>query len=277
MNPDVLQVKPAPRKRRKLVLRLMLLSLICSGIAHFVSRPQTLSAVRKLEWLRVREIQVDAPWPLSPEMVKKWLPGLEGENILWVNGTAIVKQLRERSWVQEVTVKKDYPSRVRIEVIAKKAVAIELEKGSPFFVDEEGGRIEKATPLMMSAWDLPVISREREGSEWVERAIIRPPLARKVLIPSPWQTMNAIHVLNRLKNEVNPRYSVSQILLGSYPYFRVFFSRPRLEVLFSVETWESQLPILALLLHSPPRQIGQPQRINLVLPKKAVVSSLLSQ
>jgi len=276
MQPDQIQIK-APLRPRKIFLRTVLLLLVVATISHLGNRYRVIALFQNLEWLKVREIQISAPWPLSPEMVKGWLADLEGQNILWVSGTDIVRTLKGRSWVQEVTVKKDFPSRLRIEVQAKRAHAIEIESGVSYFVDENGARIEKATPLMLSAWDLPVIAREREGSEWVERAIIRPPLARKVLIPSPWRTVNAIEVLTRLRTEIDPRYSVSQILLGSFPYFRVFFSRPRLEVLFSVETWESQLPILALLLHSPPRQIGQPRRINLVLPKKAVVSSLLSQ
>ena len=276
MQPEQLPTK-APIRPRKIFFRAILLLLVMTGFAHLADRFQLVSKAKNLEWLKVREIEIVAPWPLSPEMVKGWLADLEGQNILLVSGTDIARNLKSRNWVQEVTVKKDYPSRLRIEVQAKRAFALEIESGSSYFVDEKGNRIEKATPLMLSAWDLPVIAREREGSEWVERAIIRPPLARKVLIPSPWRTVNAIEVLTRLHNEIDPRYAVSQILLGSFPYFRVFFSRPRLEVLFSVETWESQLPILALLLHSPPRQIGQPRRINLVLPKKAVVSSLLSQ
>ncbi len=265
---------PQVRKPRRLP-KLLLLLILAATLVWGGQRYQLPLLIQNIEWLKVREVVITAPWPLSPDLVKAWLPPLQGKNILWVDGSQIISKLKEQNWVREVTLKKDYPNHLRIEVTAKAAKAIEIEKGLPYFVDENGARIEKASPLMLSAWDLPVITREKEGSEWVERAIIRPPLARKVWIPSPWRTVNAIEVLTRLQNEIDPRYTVSQISLGSYPYYRVFFSRPRLEVLFSIETWDAQLPILALLVHSPPRQIGQPQRINLVLPKKAVVSSLL--
>ena len=64
--------------------------------------------------------------------------------------------------------------------------------------------------------------------------------------------------------------------LGRGAVFRLYLAPSRTEVIFSLETWESQLPRLVLLLANPPAQIPPPHRINLLFPRKALVSSPLS-
>ena len=252
--------------RAQKVLALAIVSILIPAIALWCLENLTVPAfLQRITWLNIHEVKIESEWPLQASSVRSWLPALEGKSILSVRGADLVAALSAKPWVSAVTIKKEYPNRLLIDVVTKRAHAIEVDRRNSFFLDGEGRRIEKTTPDLLTALDLPVLTRERlEGRRSLE------------LQRGGWNLREMVIVLDRFQQQMSAGSIVSQIQLGSFPYFKVFLSHPRLEVTFSVESWESQLPILALLLHNPPRQIGQPQRINLILPKKAVVSSHLS-
>ena len=89
-----------------------------------------------------------------------------------------------------------------------------------------------------------------------------------------WDIAKVLTTLEAIKARLGEKREISQVWLGTYPIFKIYLLRPKLEVVLSEDTWTTQMPSLMSLLDNPPSQIGQLQRINLVFPKKAIVSSL---
>lgn len=237
----------------KALVCLLVAILSTGGVLYLLDRERVPELVSRIEWLHVKEVALSGEWPTEPQVVRAWLPKLEGKSILLVNAQKLISSLEEKPWVKEVTIKKDYPNRLRVHVVPKKAIAVLVDKSRPVFLDGYGETIERVTAPMLQKLNLPVISREENASGWAMPAVLA--------------------VLEKFAATMNAKFKVSQLVLGAFPYFKIFLSSPQIEVAFSAETWEDQLPHLALLLDSPPNQIGQIHRINLYYPKKAVVRS----
>jgi cell division septal protein FtsQ len=209
--------------------------------------------LQSLSVFKIEEVRVRSEWPLSPSTVKGWLPTLEQTSLLVLRPRELILGLRERPWVENVAIKKEFPSRILIDVETKRPQAISLHNGQMYFVDSHGQIIEKVSAPLLKVLDLPFVSFEKDSKTW--------------------NMPEFLSTLEKMKEKLGKDLSVSQFALGTHPYFKLFLTRPRVEVLMSFENWEPQLEILLRLVNNPPRQVGQLQRINLTLPKKAVVSS----
>ncbi len=223
--------------------------------------PQTFGLDRylsKLEWLRVHHIVIQAAWPLTPERVVKWLPPTEGRSILVVDASQILRTLEKKPWVKTVSVKKQYPDRIFISVESVTAKAIALWRGKTYFMDGDGHLIEKVEPSVNQGHDLPVIAFDGQEDD------IR------------WKIGEVFQLLQSVKQSLGKSMDVSEVSLRAYPNVRLFLSSTRLEILFNIQNWSSQIPRLALLVQNPPPEVGSIHRINLTIPKKAVVSASLS-
>jgi cell division septal protein FtsQ len=256
--PGVYRYQPGARRWRRWIVRTVLAMLMMALTLWVGETFHWQEWLKGLHWLRIEEVNVTSEWPVTPAMVRTWLPALEGRNLLFVQPDRLMRLLEQKPWVENVLVKKVYPTRLLIEVGTKRPQAVALLRGLPYFLDADGQTIERATPPLLRALDLTIVSGEKETD-----------FAR-------WDSAEVIRLMERLRRALDYQYDISQIVLSSPPFFKVYFSRPHVEVSLSIDNWETQIPILALLLHSPPRQIGQPRKINLVFPKKAVVSPPLS-
>jgi hypothetical protein len=235
-------------------LKLAFAALLLSGLGLWFADVLPLAPyLDRVPGLQIEEVQIHASWPLDAKQIQSWLPPLQGRNIVSVRAARLIELLERKPWVETVTIKKEYPNRLTLEVTPRKAEAISIQRGLPYFLDGRGQTIERVKPEQMRAMDLPVISFDHDADA------------------VHWPASLPMRILGRLA------LPISQLALGSYPYFRIYLSRPNLEVTFNVETWESQLPILTLLLRRPPDALGQPKKISLVFPKKAVVSHPLSK
>ena len=212
----------------------------------------------EFRWFHIKELRIESTWPVPVEKVRLWLPTLEGKSLLLVKAQKLVSMLEHKPWVRTVTIRKIYPDNLFIKVEPKQARAITVVKGRPFFVDAQGGLIEKVTPEMMSGFDLPVVTFHHGVDS------------------EQWTMLRVIELIGLFQSKMDSKYKVSQIELYSYPYFSIFLSTPQVEVELSALNWEQQLPRLSLLLSNPPGQIGQIGKISLLFSKKAVVSSGLS-
>ncbi len=251
----------ALRKRNPVKRALGILLLAAGGVGGglFLFQSGHLEALlSNVAFLKIQEVRITSEWPLTSGMIKIWLPPLEGKNILFVRPMRLIELLEEKPWVDSVTVKKELPSRLLIDVATKRAIAIYLEKGIPHFLDAHGRIIEKATPQLFRTLELPVVSFDFDAS------------------PSKWALTRTMEILSVIQKGLEPKHHVSQLSLGSYPYFKIYLSPYRIEALFTLENWESQLPYLQEVLLHPPAALQQIRKINLVFPKKAVVSSNLS-
>ncbi len=239
------------------VAGLALVSLVACGVLLWcVENAKLAPFLSRMAWLHVEEVKIASEWPLTSAAVRAWLPQLEGTNILFVKPNELITLLESKPWVESVTLKKEYPNRILIDVATKRAVALLVQKGQPWFLDTRGKTIEKAVPSLIRALDLPVVSMVDKETRWDLAEMLR--------------------VLERVSKALEPGHRLSEMSLGLFPVFRVFLAPSKIEVILSQENWETQLPRLVLLLNNPPAQIPPPQRINLLFSRKALVSSNLS-
>lgn len=211
-----------------------------------------------LAWLRIQEIQVTVETPLTEAEVLKALPKLKGANLLLVDGDALMQSVLKNPWARSASIKKEFPNRLVITVESKKPFALRQDGSRLIFIDDLGGEIDRWAASRVTDPDLPVIAFEK------------PEYAKQ------WNITSLVKVLTDLQKAVAPKHRLSQVVPADPPYFKVFLATPPLEMLFSMHTWEGQVPFFVDLLSRPPRQIGQAHKINLVFPKKAVVSFPLS-
>jgi cell division septal protein FtsQ len=203
-------------------------------------------------FFKIKQIRVSSEWPISNSEVKAWLPHLEGRSLVALNVSDLVASLEKKTWVEQVVIKKQYPDHLWIELETKRPRALSTVQGIAYFVDEKGNVIEKARPGLLKTLDLPFISFSSTRDRWDVSQIFA--------------------MADQFKKLARSKYSISQIILGNYPYFKIFLENPKIEVLLNIENWQSQSKVLETLLLDPPSQIQQLQRINLMFPKKAVVS-----
>jgi len=212
----------------------------------------------QIQYLALKKIEIDSERPLTPDIVRTWLPPIVGKNLLLLNVGAIVSTLQSKPWVSEVSIKKEFPNQLRISVRTKTPYAFAVLRDESWLLDVEGKKIDKASPRVMQGLNLPVVSFARGLSE------------------TSWRTTDAVKLLHELSQKLGDGRSISELAVDEAPYFRLYLRSPKVEVLLSAENWGEQIPRLNFLLQNPPGQAGPIQRINLVSSKKAVVSSYLS-
>jgi len=210
-----------------------------------------------IEWFHITEVLVTAEPPLTDVEIRNALPKLVGKNLLAVSGEELMSKLQKLPWVLSASIKKEFPNRLLLTVQSKHPIALKQEGGKLSFLSEFGKEIDRWSAARSIDLDLPVISFEK------------PEHAKQ------WDPATLVNILREFQKEGNAR-RVSQLVASDIPYFKLYLTSPAVEMLFSLHTWEAQLPFFNDLLSRPPRQIGQAHRINLVFPKKAVVSFPLS-
>ena len=243
-----------PRLRAVAVIALLSIAGVALALWLVTSAGPLLS---RLPWMRIETVEIRSEWPLTGETLRGYLPTLEGTSLLAVQPSEIIGRLLDKPWVNAVTLKKEYPNRLFLDVTTKRARAVVVPRGEPWFVDDDGKSIERARPALLRALDLPVIQPEPVAAKW-----------------DPARTMR---VLEKLRRALEPEYRVSEVALEAPPYFRVYLTPVRAEIALSLDSFDAQLPRLRRLLDSPSFPKWQPHRINLVFPKKAIVSAILSK
>lgn len=207
-------------------------------------------------WFTIKVVTVTVEPPLTEKEIRKAAGKLEGTSLLRLDAARLVATVRKNLWVQDVLVKKNYPDHLTVHVQVKKPAAAREEGGKLIFLESDGSEIERWSSERGAQFDVPLISFEKEARLWSSKQLVT--------------------VLTSMQTALGIKYRISQIVASDPPYFRVFLASPPIETLFSLHTWEAQMPLYVDLLSRPPKQIGQAHKINLVFPKKAVVSFPLS-
>ncbi|MBI4402996.1 MAG: FtsQ-type POTRA domain-containing protein [Deltaproteobacteria bacterium] len=208
----------------------------------------------KIRWFPIGQIEITSEWPLSVSEARSWLNPLEGRNLLFLSSEELVQQLIAKPWVDKATIRKEFPNRLVVGLQTKKAVAILLIQQEPYFLSAGGEVIEKANSFTFRALDLPIVTWSKVSQRLF------------------WDLSEVVNLLQTLRTELGARFSISELVLEAYPYFKVFLHSPKAAAVFSFENFRSQIPYLRTLLQNPPLQIEKPKIINMVFPKKAIVS-----
>jgi hypothetical protein len=237
------------------VIRISALLVLVAGVYLLTAGRRFLP---DFSWLEIKSVEVASEPPLTEKDIRKALGKIEGSNLLKLDTNELMLKLQKNSWVSSASIRKLYPSRLTVQVQTRKPAAAVHSNGKLVFVDENGDEIDRWATGKGLDFDLPIVAFERPEHS------------------KQWSTKTLLNVLVSLQKEIAPKFKVSQLIAIDPPYFKIFLSTPPLETLFSLHTWDVQLPFFVDLLSRPPRQIGQAHRINLVFPKKAVVSFPLS-
>ncbi len=239
-----------------LVVFSLLVLMMFGGITWVRDGKRVKSFIESIDFLKIKTLEIKADWPLESSQIESWVGALKNQNILLLDAKEVAQSLQSRPWIETVAVKKGYPNRIQITLITKKPQALIVHKGQTWFVDPQGGLIERASPQLLRGLDLPFLSVDSSHSDW--------------------DVSRVLEQHQKIQTLAKGKLEVAQIVLGKFPYLKTYLSQPKIEVLWSFENWEDQFENLLKLINDPPGQIGQLRRINLVFPKKAIVSSSIS-
>lgn len=207
----------------------------------------------------IKAVSIDAEWPVTAEQVRSWVGVLEGMSLIGLDGVKVVRGLESKPWVKEASVRKSYPGTLQIFVKARKPVALWSKARKLWTVDVTGKRIAPLTGDISVNQDWLVISSLSGRSE------------------EQWSPEEAVRLGLRLQDAFRSIGPISELVLDELPFFRVYLKNRRLELQYSLDTWESQLETTEQLLARPPEMLAQVHRINLVYPKKAVVRAITTK
>jgi hypothetical protein len=257
------KVGPPMRKLKFALLAIGAVGIVTAGLQFLL--PSGIGAERildriqwQIDWMKIKNVKYDVEWPLSPTRVAGWLPKIVGKNIFLFKAAPLIEDLKDKPWVRDVTVKKEFPDQLFVSVKTKRAHAIYMFRGQSFFMDSDGVIIEKMDASLFAGHDLPVVSVERRDEN------------------DSWKVPEVLKVLSAIREKLGPSGEVSEVKLGFFPTFRVFLTNYKMEIILTLDNWNSQVSELTYLLQNPPLGLGSIRRVNLTLAKKAVVSSSLS-
>jgi hypothetical protein len=217
--------------------------------------------VSKITFLEVKSVKISCGWPLTVGQVRSWIPRLEGRNILLLQVNRLMDLLESRPWVNSVTIRKNYPDEMVIEIATKVPRALMPIQSQLFYVDDFGNPIDKISAVVSRDMDLPLIRIADIGKQ----------------NNNLWKLQGVIQKVRELPLRWKNSYKVSEVVLEDYPFLKFYLTSPRVEVFLNYDRWEATVSEIPQLIQNPPTQIRQVRRINLVFPKKAIVSSSFSK
>lgn len=229
--------------------------LLIGAVVFIIENAKLRNFIEGLSWFHIQDVVIEGGDSKNRAFANATTSSLNGKSLLLVDTQEIATQLRKDVWLDSVSVKKSFPDRLIVHLSQRTPRALLLKGDQLFYLDVSGKEIEGISDRIPVS-DLPLVTFSVSSSLW--------------------DSAFPIQVLAAMEKQIPAAHKVSQIVLGTPPFFKVFLEAPPVEVLLHVETWKSQIPNLRQILSDPPGQTGEIHRINLVLPKKAVVSSILS-
>jgi len=91
------------------------------------------------------------------------------QNLLALRTEVVTDNLKRNPWIKEVSVTREFPRALSIEIQEKKAIALAKKSNDLFFIDAEGAVIKKIESSEES--DLPVLTGFSENAELVRKSI----------------------------------------------------------------------------------------------------------
>jgi hypothetical protein len=144
------------RRRRVLRTRHVALLLALQAVIFVAVREAYLFLITWDE-LAIRKVAVVCAKPNLRQALETYYAAPHLGNILLCDLEAVRAQVRRLAWVKDASVRKDFPSGLRIAVVERTPFAL-LERDGLGLADEDGRVLEKVTEL--DEYALPVISDE---------------------------------------------------------------------------------------------------------------------
>jgi len=172
----------APARRASRSTRMALARHVLAVLAIVAAVYQAAGMILTSGALAVRHISVDGNARMSRGEIVAVLEGLDGVSILTVDLEAWRQRLRRSPWVADASVRRIFPSTIRVVVVEREPIGIGRIGDQLFLVDRTGTIIDEFGPGY-AALDLPIIdgltSGTRGGATLVDP--IRAGLASRLL------------------------------------------------------------------------------------------------
>lgn len=125
------------------------------ALAAIIAAALSWSAIVNSQVFEIENVEVTGASALSAEDVISRATIDSGETLLRIDEEAVVKRLLEDPWIAEASIRRRFPSTVRIEVTERVPAAV-VDTGVSFWFVEESGRVI-AESVASSATVVPVI------------------------------------------------------------------------------------------------------------------------
>jgi len=117
-------------------------------------------SVRHSEFFELRKIRTAGLERLKKSEVMDHLPSPSGKTLFDLNLASLQGALLTEPWIKEVTVRRDYPDTLSVDVVERRPVAVLVGRPASAIVDDTGSIIEQwsSTGEVPPAWSgLPVV------------------------------------------------------------------------------------------------------------------------
>lgn len=149
---------PLQKNRRRRTLRLRhVLFLIALQAGFFMALREAYLFLITWDQLVIRRVEVVCAKPNLREVLQNHFAGPRLGNILLCDLQTLRRDIRRLAWVKDVSIRKVFPSSLRITVVERTPFAL-LERNGLSLADEEGHVLEPVYSL--GEYRLPVISDE---------------------------------------------------------------------------------------------------------------------
>lgn len=158
----------APHKRKRLLVRLarpFLVALLVVGAPSGLAFWMLTSAAFQLE-----SFEVTGTSRVPERWVRESLAPLVGRHLLWLRLGEVEQRLAVHPWVEGVTVRKELPDRLLVELLERRPAALVRRDGELFYSDRAGVVFAPFDPALGS-WDLPLLVGVEEPESEVPRAL----------------------------------------------------------------------------------------------------------
>jgi cell division septal protein FtsQ len=149
---------PLQKNRRRRTLRLRhVLFLIGLQVGFFLALREVYLFLISWDQLVIRRVEVVCAKPNLREVLENHFAAPRLGNILLCDLQALRRDIRQLAWVKDVSIRKVFPSSLRVTVVERTPFAL-LERRGLSLADQEGHVLEPVYSL--AEYDLPVISDE---------------------------------------------------------------------------------------------------------------------
>ena len=115
----------------------MVFSSIQAGIKQYFPKFEFATNYK----FNIQKIEIDNNFVLESDEIKKKLSFIYNENLFFLNIENIQKNLKDMDFIQSFTVKKIYPSTLKLTIYEKKPIAILQNKKVKYYISDKGDLI----------------------------------------------------------------------------------------------------------------------------------------
>ncbi len=174
----------------------LLLFIFALALLSFITREVYFYLVTTSD-LDVRHIDISGTEVVSEEVLRASLDPILRKNILSLDLGQWRKKILQNAWIKEVSIKRDLPSTLLVEIKEREPTAFFLWKGKAYLVDALGIPI-CAYSQKHSSYDFPFITglEARSKKETLQKLCLGVEILEKIKKHNPilWEMISEIHV-----------------------------------------------------------------------------------